>query len=414
MLCPQCRRMVGKDGYCPQGHLARPELYEQPKAPPAPPPASDVPSPEPYAPVATAPPEVDFYTPPGLGPSNPPSARAVTVPASPATASPAGLVPTAPPGVPPETPGAVPARRGKKVTALLVALVVMLGVVAGFTLLGGSAGAANLKIVFTPGEMHTYALEMTVRGKSGNLSGGISVDSAIDAVLTQRTGAVDKDGSAKITYSISDLHFSQGGRRITPPAGTGGSFSVRMKPNGSVTGLDDSDPFGLEDVNPAATLVGPEKAGPLLPGSQVKPGQSWTIEVTESDPDLGSVTVKAVNTLVERGTIGGNETVVIRSVATVPLNLRLGRDQLVKQAKNSGGDGSNIPGDAAIQLVGNMRLNLTQTLFSANGLLQSALGDGAMTGTMTIEGIPQLGNLSVVFDLDFNITMTKTSTGTAA
>src|SRR5688572_25444543 len=75
MLCPQCRRMVGKDGYCPLGHLARPELQmPPPKA--AARPSSDAPTAAPPAvpaePTVAGPAAYDPYTPPGLGPSNPP------------------------------------------------------------------------------------------------------------------------------------------------------------------------------------------------------------------------------------------------------------------------------------------------------------------------------------------------------
>ena len=97
----------------------------------------------------------------------------------------------------------------------------------------------------------------------------------------------------------------------------------------------------------------------------------------------------------------------------VPLNISLGHDELVKQDRNSGGDGSGVPKNAAISMVGTMDFNLTQTIFTSTGLLQSALGDGFMRGTMTIEGLPT-GPLSVVFDITMNITMQKTSTGESA
>jgi hypothetical protein len=125
------------------------------------------------------------------------------------------------------------------------------------------------------------------------------------------------------------------------------------------------------------------------------------------------VRVTAVNTLKERGEIDGNDTAVISSVVSVPLDIHIGRNELVKQAKNSGGSGSDIPGGAGISMIGRMRFNLTQTIFTANGLLQSALGDGEMTGTMTLEGLPG-GPQSIVFDLQMGITMLKTSTGQSA
>ena len=419
MLCPECRRMVGKDGYCPQGHLARPEL--QVEAPKAPTPAPPVPPPPPEPFVRPAAPEATFGPdpgsfPPGLGPSNPEQGAvgATMVAGGPTMPGTPPAMPDAAPPLP-STDRAIgarlPRRRGLK--AIVAVLTLAAVVIVAIVFLGGSAGASNLKLVFTPGETHTYSFELTVRGRAGNLSGGFVSDSAIAADLTQRTGAIDKDGSARLTYTISNLHFSAGGRRIDAPAGAGGSFVVKMRRDGRIVGLEGGDPFGLEDVNPAGQFVNPANAGPLLPDRRVTPGQKWTVEAKQKLPDIGTVRVTAVNTLKERGEIDGNDTAVISSVVSVPLDIHIGRNELVKQAKNNGGSGSDIPDGAGISMIGRMHFNLTQTIFTANGLLQSALGDGEMTGTMTLEGLPG-GPQSIVFDLQMGITMLKTSTGQSA
>jgi hypothetical protein len=326
-----------------------------------------------------------------------------------------GDFPTGPSGIPPAMPPdqlfAVPGSGRKKVIGL-VASVTVAAIVLAFVFLGGSAGAANLKLVFTPGETHTYSFEITVRGRAGNLQGGFAANSSIAAELTQRTGAVDKSGSATLRYTIRNIHFSDNGRTISTPPGAGGSFSTKIRPDGKVVGFDGGDPFGLESVNPAGQFVGPANAGPLLPGSRITPGQSWTVEATQTLPDVGKLHVKSVNTLLARRQINGNEAADIHSVMSVPLNIHIGRDELIKQAENNGDSVGTVPKGLGISMIGNMHFDLKQTIFTSNGLLQSVLGDGDMTGTMAIEGIP--GFPSIVFDLHFGITMTKTSTGQAA
>ena len=328
------------------------------------------------------------------------------LPGVPTSAPPAGL------GPPPfESPSRVSGKRaGVVVTAIIVAAALF-----AYFFFGSSAGASDLKVKFVSGETHTYNLEMTMTGRGGNLNGGFKTDVSIAAEMTQKTGAVDEDGNATLNFTLTDFHFSEDGRRATLPPGAGAAYSVRMRPDGTVIGIDGGDPYGLEDINPAGQFVNPSNAGALFPKNKVTPGQTYTVEASQSVPDLGTVHVKAVNTLVERRKISGNDAATIHSIVTVPLNFRLGHKQLVAQAKNNGEDGGDIPGNASITMVGNMGFDVTQTIFTANGLLQSVLGDGFMRGTMTIGGIPGVeGEVPIVFDLEFQITMTKISTGQSA
>jgi hypothetical protein len=400
VLCPQCRRQVGKDGYCPSGHLARPELQEQIQRKAAqPPPAAFRPVPTPTEAVAR----------PSDAPTDAPGGTVWKT---------GPITPTVPePGIPPlygEKPFGDSSGKGKKTAVVVVAIATAL-VLLGFFLLGSSAGASNLKVKFTPGETHTYQVDMTLVGRGGNLDGGFRTSVGVGAEMTQRTGPIDKDGSATLNYTLKNFHFSENGRQTAPPPGTGAAFSVRMRPDGTVIGLDGGDPFGLEDINPAGQFVNPSNAGPLLPKKKVVAGQSWTIEANQNLPDIGTVHATAVNTLIERKNIDGNDTAVIRSIVTVPLNIHFGRRELVRQAENDGKDASTIPGNASISMVGHMRLNFTQTIFTSNGLLQSALGDGYMRGTMTIGGVPGFNDgLPIAFDLDFRLTMQKLSTGQSA
>jgi hypothetical protein len=303
--------------------------------------------------------------------------------------------------------------KGKRTAIVVGAIVVALAVFA-FFFLGSSASASDLRVKFTQGETHTYEVDMTMTGRGGNLSGGFQTRISIGVDMTQRTGLVDKNGNATLNYTLKNFRYSQDGRSVALPPGAGAAYSVRMRPDGSIVGFEGGDPFGLEDLNPAAQFVNPANAAPILPKKKVLPGQTWTEEVSQELPDIGTLRATAVNTLLQRKKINGNDAAVIRSAIKVPLDIRIDHDELVRQAKNDGDDPSVFTKDASVTMTGFMKFNFTQTIFTSNGLLQSALGDGVMTGTMTFGGIPGIGDVPIVFDLDFQLTMTKTSTGQSA
>src|SRR6185503_17426259 len=110
----------------------------------------------------------------------------------------------------------------------------------------------------------------------------------------------------------------------------------------------------------------------------VKPGGHWRIEDSQSVPGVGKLTIVADNTLRRRLNIDGNDAAEIASIIRIPLDIRVGHDEIAKSSDNPG----DVPKDAAVIMTGSMIFNLTQVIYTANGLLQSAIGDGAMRGTM--------------------------------
>ena len=374
MLCPQCNRMVTKSGYCPQGHLARPDWAEK---------------------IERAAQREMMAT----APSAPPVASGEMTSSEGA------------PGLPNAGPMAPPRSRAR--VALMLVPAVALASLLGYVFIG-RASASDLRIKFISGETHRYRLEMTMRGKAGNLRGAFSADVSIGADLEQRTGAVDKDGTATLTYTLTHFTYAENEHRVTPPPGAGAAFTVKMRSDGTVVDLNGGDSFALDDVNPAGEFLSPANAGPLLPKGKLQTGQSWKVKVRQQIEDLGTLTIVAENRLLQRKKISGLDAVIIRSDVHVPLDFRVGHDELVKQAKDEGGTGEGIPGNAAITMLGNLDMHLTQTVYSKSGLLQSGLGDGRMRGTMTIEGVPDVGSVPIAFDLQFNVTMIKLSTGQSA
>ena len=407
MLCPQCRRMVGKDGYCPMGHLARPELQvekERVWAPPAGPPPL-VPAEQPPPARAEPPPARDPYTPPGLGPSNPPPQPTTAAPSGDTVAPPSGVTWTTPPPSVPGEPPALPVetkRKGKTVFGVIAALlgVVLLGVF----FLGRTAGAANLKYVFTAGETHRYQMSMSMDVSGGNLLGGGRFNGTVEMVMRQRVTKINKAGVATIEFAIERLSMTEGGKRRSVPLPSD-VIVIEMTPDGRV--LSTSGAEFLGDINPAAGLFGPESFSPILPRHKVDPGDKWSIGGDVPNPFGKSFHIDGTAELQERSGEGDQAAAVIKSVIASPLNFRIEFAKIAEAEGEALPEG--FPSNAVMTFDGNLSMNLMQSMATKSGFLKSAIGDMKMTGTFGIENVPQIGNVSGVLNMSVQLTLTALS-----
>ena len=214
MLCPECRRQVGSDGYCPQGHLASPERA-------APPPATRRQPDEPAPAHETS-----------QGP---------------------GMLPAAP-SDPGASLGATTSRRRPIVMTLVFGVLVV--AVLAFLAFGPSASAANLRYSFLSGETHRYALAMTFNMRAGSLAfGGGAFEGSMEMILNQRTTAVDEDGVATIRYAVETIRVVEGKRSVNVPA-PATPLTVRMGPDGRVLEAKGSGLLDLGEEDPVSDLAG--------------------------------------------------------------------------------------------------------------------------------------------------------------
>ena len=291
-------------------------------------------------------------------------------------------------------PGAPRASR-KPLAAFLVLALAAIGVVA-FIAFGTSAGAANLRLVFTRGETHRYALDISMDFRGGTLKAGQTFIGGLSGVMRQRTSAVDPDGVATIEYGFENLKLTEGGRTRTIPTPVEVT-TMRIAPDGEVLDVDGPGLSALGNINPAASLVRPEIFGPQLPGNEVSAGDSWGIDERFAN-DLGDdFHVTGTGTLVEKSTIGNEESAVIRTVVNSPLNFDFSKI----------GGTAGIPAGVSMAFDGFLSMDITNSMGMTSGRLHSALGELKMTGTFTFSGVPQIGTLSGVMNMSVQITMTE-------
>ncbi len=369
MLCPQCRRQVGRDGYCPQGHLAAPER--------------------------AAPVEPAFYAP------SPSPTTAPPVPGEPP-------LPGAPPPAPPE--GGLPAPKAPR-RPLVVALGFLLLVVGvlGFLAFGPSASAANLKYVFDNAGKHKYLLDMTFDISAGNLAfGGVALKGRMEMLMNQTTTAVDKDGVATIRYAVEKIRVTEGRSTVNVPI-PDTALTVKMAPDGRILEADGSGLLELGSADPVSNLtgmIGPESFGPLLPDRKVDPGQSWEISQDMANPFGDTIRYRGVGRLIERTEVNGQEVAVIKTDTNTPFNFDISLAELAEVV------GESAPSElrsAKMSFNGFFTTNLTQSLATKSGFLKSVIGDVKLTGTLTISGVQALppGQDSAVMNMVMNITMTE-------
>lgn len=371
MLCPKCRRQVGKDGYCPEGHLARPERAPQP---------------EPYQLRTQAPPEWQQ-------PSR------FDIPAPEVTPPPAAIPPE------PGTPRAPKPKRRPIIPAILIGLFVI--AVFGYMVLGPTASAANLKFAYTKGETHTYNLTMTFNINATSVQyGALSFNGSMATTLIQRTLSVEKNGVATLTYELGKIRFTQRSSTVNVPA-QGVILRVRVAPDGAVLDAEGKGLLAFAESDPMAdfaNISGPESFGPILPDHKVDPGQSWSINQDMANPFGDTIHFRGQATLTERRTIGNEEVAVIRSVMNMPFNIDASFADMAKYA------GEAPPPEfrrARMIFNGFLSGDLTQSLATKSGFLKSTLGTIKMTGTLGFKGIPEIENFEAVLNGGVELTMTE-------
>jgi hypothetical protein len=376
--------MVGKDGFCPQGHETRSapsrKELEAPRAPMPPPAPATAHSPAP-API----------------PSETPGSIALD----------STEVPPPVPGSPPLPDS--PPRKPRKALAIGLSLALVAAGAIGWVTLGpgGSAGAANLKRVFTSGESNRYSLAISMRGTYPLV--GFPIDTGFDMEVEERTLSVDGDGVARVRYAVENVNAIANGKVVPVPEDARISFTVRTAPDGRILENDEEGTLEkLADVNPLVGMFGPEALSPLFPNRKVAPGATWTTEQAQGWPLTDQkFTTTLNNTLLEQRTLGGEDVSVIRTESRMPLNVRVKFVDLLAEIERQTGEKLDfpVPGDVGFTINGLVTGILTQTVSARTGILSAVIGDVSMRGTIGFFGPGAPGDM--VFNVDVGVTMTR-------
>lgn len=302
-------------------------------------------------------------------------------------------------------------RRRRAMLAIPLILAVLGG--AGVFFVFGSSGTAEAAVyrrVFTPQESHTYRFTMSMTGsvEAGPVTEPMDVSMAM--TITERTLAVDPDGTATVEQAVGSVEMTVNGTRAPVPDVDGLAVTARIAPDGRVLEIEGLSALGLGDTGPIGELFGPNSMGPLLPADKVAPGDSWTVTEKVPNPLLDqAMTVTARNRLVERSSRDGVETALIRSQLEMPMDFEISMRELIALMEQQTGErlpNGGLPRGAVFVYEGGMTMNLLQTVEVGTSRPLRITGDGDADVRMKIKGVPG-GALEMQMRLKMKVSLSE-------
>ena len=126
------------------------------------------------------------------------------------------------------------------------------------------------------------------------------------------------DGGAEATFSLTPESLRVDGRPVDP--GPDQEFVVQLGPDGRVVAItgaaqpgDALGPVGLERLLP--------RLRPVLPGTPVRPGDSWRSD-TRFEDETGLFSLEARSRLTQLGVFDGHEAALVRTTYESPVDRR--------------------------------------------------------------------------------------------
>ena len=318
--------------------------------------------------------------------------------------------PTLPP--PPEAPASSEPMRRRWIVPVAIAVAVLLVAGVAWVALsrGDTAEAQPLALSFTQGQEQTYDIDQTMDAHmSSDAFGDQPLKMDLSESVTWRVQSVDRDGTATIEVTVSDLSGSLNGEPVPsndiPPLEIVIASDGRVLSAGGIAfgGSADSQGFGFPGMEPLT---------PILPdaGAKVSVGDTWEKSFSQEFPyGDGTIEFSASSTYARNETVDGREAAVIETHMTVPVNLTINLSELLdalgpELAGTTGADLGSLK-DASIAYDGHGSVSQTSFVdLEAKELLRTR-SNGDFDISLGLRGIPGIGDAPV--DIAFTGTFTQ-------
>jgi hypothetical protein len=165
---------------------------------------------------------------------------------------------------------------------------------------------------------YRFLMKSVITVEAGAAS--VKVNDQLGGVMRWHVDSVDDQRVAHITVTASGVTDTTNGHTVRQPTQT---FHLRVAPDGRVLAAAG---FGATSGkgNSGPGVPGIDQIMPLLPGSPVAIGTSWSKSFNQANPfGKGGIHYDTTSTLLRFEPVNGTRTAVIQSRATLPIDLSI-------------------------------------------------------------------------------------------
>jgi len=244
--------------------------------------------------------------------------------------------------------------------------------------------ASDGKLVYAAGTIQKFALHQDMHGRL--ICGcGQPEDSysSLDAVARETVNNVAPDGTATVTIKFESLTGAYDGQPVAFDLAKAKPVVVVISPDGHIVTGGSS---GTAAGSATDSVPGGDQYSSILPGKDVKQGDSWGREFTRPNP-VGSGTMHYVtnNTFLRFDQMNGHEAAVVQTAYFLPIDMLLDLHQLLALA---GSDASMFPAGSAISYKGSEKGDMTTYVDTLTHQVALTQDSSDFDFQMSFQGLP--------------------------
>lgn len=244
--------------------------------------------------------------------------------------------------------------------------------------------ASDGKLAYTAGSIQKYALHQDMHGRLICACGQPADSySSVDAVASETVNSVAPDGTATVTIKFESLTGAYDGQPVAFDLAKAKPVVVVISPDGHIVTGGSS---GTAAGSATDSVPGGDQYSSILPGKDVKQGDSWGREFTRPNP-VGSGTMHYVtnNTFLRFDQMNGHEAAVVQTAYFLPIDMLLDLHQLLALA---GSDASMFPAGSAISYKGTEKGDMTTYVDTLTHQVALTQDSSDFDFQMSFQGLP--------------------------
>ena len=239
----------------------------------------------------------------------------------------------------------------------------------------GGANLYTLSLKGSVGDLVRYktqtTMKMQMKGANGESPLPTAPETSSEIIHKVKTVAVRPDGSMVQVMTIEKGQMHVMGQSVDMPATPPVTMEVDRLGRATIKGAEKLP--GAQILNQFMNMNQVPSSGFLFPDHPVKVGDSWE---TLIPAPTGAGKMKITSTLLGAEEIGGRQTLKLKQVTEMPLDLKVTADQ--KPAADEA--------SAAMVMKGSIAVNSIANILPGNGRLVKVVGDIDMKMQMTLKG----------------------------